>query len=50
MSEEFANLSDLEIQALIGQAEHELQRSKLAFRDKLKEEIEEKLRKVWYFF
>ncbi len=44
MSEEFASLSDLEIQALIGRAEHELQRRKLAIREKLKTEIEEKLR------
>jgi DNA-binding protein H-NS len=44
VSEEFANLSDLEIQALIGRAEHELQRRKTASKDKLKEEIEERLR------
>jgi hypothetical protein len=43
VSEEFANLSDLEIQALIGRAEHELQRRKLVSKEKLKEEIEEKL-------
>jgi DNA-binding protein H-NS len=44
VSEEFANLSGLEIQALIGRAEHELQRRKLASKEKLKTEIEEKLR------
>lgn len=44
MSEEFAEKSDLELVALIGRAEHELQRRKLASKDKLKEEIEEKLR------
>jgi DNA-binding protein H-NS len=44
VSEEFANKSDLEIQALIGRAEHELQRRKLVSKEKLKEEIEEKLR------
>ncbi len=44
MSEEFANLSDVEIQALIRRAEHELQRRKLASKEKLKVEIEEKLR------
>ncbi len=44
MSDEFSNKSHLEIQALIGRAEHELQRRKLASKDKLKEEIEEKLR------
>ena len=46
MSDEFANKSDLEIQALIGRAEHELQRRKLVSKEKLKEEIEEKLRKL----
>lgn len=46
MSEEFADKSDLELVALIGRAEHELQRRKLASKDKLKEEIEEKLRKA----
>jgi DNA-binding protein H-NS len=44
VSEEFANKSDLELQALIGRAEHELQRRKLVFKEKLKEEIEEKLK------
>jgi DNA-binding protein H-NS len=44
VSEEFANKSDLEIQALIGRAEHELQRRKLVSKEKLKEEIEEKLK------
>jgi DNA-binding protein H-NS len=44
MSEEFADKSDLELVALIGRAEHELQRRKLASKGKLKEEIEEKLR------
>lgn len=46
MSEEFANKSDLEIQALIGRAEHELQQRKLVSKEKLKEEIEEKLKAV----
>jgi hypothetical protein len=44
VSEEFANKSDLEIQALIGRAEHELQRRKLVSKEKLKIEIEEKLK------
>lgn len=44
MSEEFANKSHFEIQALIGRAEHELQRRKLVSKEKLKIEIEEKLR------
>src|SRR5512139_751116 len=44
VSEEFADKSDLELQALIGRAEHELQRRKLVSKEKLKEEIEEKLR------
>jgi DNA-binding protein H-NS len=44
VSEEFANKSDLAIQALIGRAEHELQRRKLVSKEKLKEEIEQKLK------
>ncbi len=36
MSEEFADKCDLELAALIGRAEHELQRRKLASKDKLK--------------
>ena len=44
MSDEFADKSDLEIQALIGRAEHELHRRKLVSKEKLKEEIEEKLK------
>jgi DNA-binding protein H-NS len=46
VSEEFADKSDLEIQALIGQAEHELQRRKLVSKEKLKEDIQEKLRQA----
>jgi DNA-binding protein H-NS len=46
VSDEFANKSDLEIQALIGRAEHELQQRKLVSKEKLKEEIEEKLRQA----
>jgi DNA-binding protein H-NS len=42
--EEFADKSDLELEALIGRAEHELQRRKLASKEKLKAEIEEELR------
>ncbi|MGJ0506026.1 MAG: H-NS family nucleoid-associated regulatory protein [Methylocystis sp.] len=41
---EFQNLSDSEIAALIKRAEEELVRRKAAARDRLKEEIEEKLR------
>jgi DNA-binding protein H-NS len=44
VSDEFTDKSELEIQALIGRAEHELQRRKLVSKEKLKEEIEEKLR------
>jgi DNA-binding protein H-NS len=44
VSDEFANKSDVEIQALIGRAEHELQRRMLVSKEKLKEEIEEKLK------
>jgi hypothetical protein len=44
VSDEFGNKSDLEIQALIGRAEHELERRNRASKDKLKEEIEEKLK------
>jgi DNA-binding protein H-NS len=44
MSTEFANQSDLELLALIKRAEHELERRKITAKDKLKEEIEEKLR------
>ncbi len=44
MTDEFSDKSDLELVALIGRAEHELQRRKLASKDKLKEEIEETLR------
>jgi DNA-binding protein H-NS len=44
VSEEFADKSDLELDALIGRAEHELQQRKLASKEKLKAEIEEKLR------
>jgi DNA-binding protein H-NS len=43
MNDEFANKSDLELQALIGRAEHELKLRKLLFKEKLKEEIEAKL-------
>ncbi len=44
MSEEFANLSDLELLSFVKRAEEELERRKRASKDKLKEEIEEKLR------
>ncbi len=44
MSDEFKGLSELEIQALIGRAEHELQRRRLASKETLRLEIEEKLR------
>jgi DNA-binding protein H-NS len=44
VSEEFANQSDLELLALIKRVEHELEGRKSAVKDKLKEEIEEKLR------
>ncbi len=44
MSDEFKGLSELEIQALIGRAEHELQRRRLASKETLRLEIEEKLK------
>jgi hypothetical protein len=44
VSEEFANQSDLELLPLIKRVEEELERRKTASKDKLKEEIEEKLR------
>jgi DNA-binding protein H-NS len=44
VSEEFANQSDLELLALIKRVEEELERRKKASKDKLKEEIAEKLR------
>ncbi len=44
MSEEFVNQSDHELLALIKRAEQELERRRLASKEKLKVEIEEKLR------
>lgn len=44
MSDEFANLSELELLSLIKRAEAELEHRKHAAKDKLKEEIQEKLR------
>ncbi len=44
MSEEFASLSELELLSLIGRAESELQRRKEASKEKLKEEIQERLK------
>ena len=46
MSEEFAKLSDLELLSLIKRAEEELEYRKQASREKLKEEIEQKIRRV----
>ena len=44
MSDEFANLSQLELLSLIKRAEEALEHRKHAAKDKLKEEIQEKLR------
>ncbi len=44
MTDEFRGLSDVEIVALVGRAEHELQRRRLASKEKLRFEIEEKLK------
>jgi DNA-binding protein H-NS len=44
MSNEFSDLSDLELLSLITRGEQELERRKNASKDKLKEEIEEKLK------
>ena len=44
MSDEFANISDLELLSLIKRAEDELEDRKRASRDKLVEEIQEKIR------
>jgi DNA-binding protein H-NS len=44
VSDEFANLSDLDLLSLIKRVEQELERRKRAAKDKLKEEIEERLR------
>ena len=44
MSDEFAHLADLELLSLIKRAEQELERRKSTSKDKLKQEIEERLR------
>ena len=44
MSDEFANLSDLDLLSLIKRVERRLERRKRAAKDKLKEEIEERPR------
>jgi DNA-binding protein H-NS len=44
LSDEFANLSDLELLSLIKRAEDELENRKQASKEKLKEEIQERLR------
>lgn len=44
MSSEFKDLSDVEIVALVGRAEHELKRRRLAAKETLRLEIEEKLK------
>jgi DNA-binding protein H-NS len=44
LSDEFANLSEPDLRSLIKRAEEELERRKNASREKLKEEIHEKLR------
>ncbi len=44
MSDEFANLSELELLSLIGRAESEIGRRKIASKEKLKEEIQERLK------
>jgi DNA-binding protein H-NS len=43
VSDEFANLSELELLSFIGRAEEELKRRKRASKDKIKEEIEARL-------
>lgn len=44
MSDEFAQLSDLELLSLIKRAEQELENRKSSSKDKLKQEIEERLK------
>ena len=44
MSDEFAHLADLELLSLIKRAEQELERRKSTSKDKLKQEIEDKLK------
>jgi DNA-binding protein H-NS len=44
VSDEFSKLSDLELLSLIKRAEQELEHRKSASKDKLKQEIEERLR------
>ena len=46
MSDEFAHLSDLKLQSLIGRVEAELEHRNRASEDKLKEEIEVRHRNV----
>ncbi len=41
---EFSNLNDLELLSLIKRAEHELEQRKAQARERLKEEIQEKLK------